>query len=47
MSTSGNRKRKGKSVVQFDSSKYVSENALERYFDSVSKRHPIVNEVYV
>ena len=28
-------------IAQFDSSKFVSENAQDRYFDSVSKRHPI------
>ena len=41
MSTFANKKRKGKGVVQFDSSKFVSENAQDRYFDSVSKRSPI------
>ncbi len=41
MSTYVSKKRRGKGVVQFDSSKFVSENAQDRYFDSVSKRHPI------
>ena len=41
MSTSVNKKRKGNRVVQFDSSKFVSENAQERYFDSVQKLNPI------
>ena len=41
MSTSANKKRKGKGVVQFDSSKFVSANAQDRYFDSILKHSPI------
>ena len=41
MYASRSKKRKGKNVAQFDSSKFVSENAQERYYDSVSKCHPI------
>ena len=37
MSTSTGKKRKGKGVAQFDSSKFVSENAKNKYFDTVSK----------
>ena len=41
MSTFWSKKRKGKAVGQYDSSKFVSENTQDRYFDSVSKRNPI------
>ena len=41
MSTSATKKRRGKNVEKFDSTKFVSKNAKNRYFDSVLKRNPI------
>ena len=42
MDASGSKKRKGKGVIQFDKTKFVSENAHNRYYDSVSNQNPIV-----
>ena len=42
MNASGSKKRKGKSVIQFDKAKFVSENAQNRYYDSISNRNSIV-----
>ena len=41
MSASRSKKIKGKAMVQFDSSEFVSENAQDQYFDSVLKRHSL------
>ena len=35
-------KKKGKGVIQFDKTKFVSENAQNRYYDSISNRNSIV-----
>ena len=41
MDASGSKKRKGKGVIKFDKTKFVSENAQNRYYDSVSNQNPI------
>ena len=41
MDASGSKKRKGKGVIQFDKTKFVSENAQNRSYDSMSNQNLI------
>ena len=41
MNASGSKKRKGKGVIKFDKTKFVSENAQNRYYDSISNQNLI------
>ena len=41
MDASSSKKRNGKGVIQFDETKFVSENAQNRYYDPVSNQNMI------